>query len=177
VEALAFLRAATTVGQSKMRRMRTMYFTTIESPIEELLLTSDGENLTSLQMAPWTVDPEWVRDDGQFKDVVAQLREYFAGELRDFEVSTSASGTPFQLRVWKALTTIPYGETRSYGEIARQIRNPKAVRAVGRANGANPIAVIVPCHRVIGANGTLTGYGGGLDRKEKLLKLERVLAT
>lgn len=152
-----------------------MYFTTLKSPIDELLLTSDGENLTGLQMTPWKPDPEWVRDEGPFKDVAAQLKAYFAGELHEFKVSRKPKGTEFQLRVWEALTTIPYGETRSYGEIARQIGNPKAVRAVGRANGANPIAVIVPCHRVIGANGTLTGFGGGLDRKEKLLDLERRL--
>ena len=154
-----------------------MYFTTLKSPIDELLLTSDGESITGLQMAPWEPDPEWIRDKGPFKDVVGQLKAYFAGELQEFKVSRKPKGTDFQLQVWEALTTIPYGETRSYGEIARQVGNPKAVRAVGRANGANPIAVIVPCHRVIGANGTLTGFGGGLDRKEKLLQLERVLST
>src|SRR5688572_14011058 len=152
-----------------------MFYTTIDSPIDELLLTSDGENLTGLQMSPWTPAPDWVRDKGPFKEVIAQLEAYFGGDLREFEISRRPYGTPFQLRVWEALTTIPYGQTRSYGEIARQVENPKAVRAVVRANGANPIAVIVPCHRVIGANGTLTGFGGGLDRKERLLQLERVL--
>lgn len=150
-----------------------MYYTTIESPIDELLLTKEGDHLTGLQMAPWSPSPDWKRNDSHFKDVIAQLGAYFAGELQEFDVPTKANGTPFQLRVWEALRAIPYGETRSYGEIARQVGKPSAVRAVGRANGANPIAVIVPCHRVIGANGTLTGYGGGLDRKQKLLELER----
>lgn len=151
-----------------------MYYTTIDSPIDELLLTSDGESLTRLRMSPATPGSDLKRNDSHFNDVIAQLRAYFAGELREFDISTKPSGTDFQLRVWEALRTIPYGETRSYGEIARQIGKPSAVRAVGRANGANQIAVIVPCHRVIGANGTLTGYGGGLDRKEKLLHLEGV---
>lgn len=151
-----------------------MYFTTIESPIDELLLVSDGDHLTRLRMAPWSVDPDWTRKPSLFKDVIAQLRAYFAGDLRDFEVPTKPSGTPFQLRVWKELSRIPFGETISYGEQARRIGMPKAVRAVGRANGVNQIAVIVPCHRVIGSNGKLTGYGGGLDRKARLLALEGV---
>lgn len=151
-----------------------MYFTTIDSPIDELLLVSDGDHLTRLRMAPWSVDPGWIRKPSLFKEVTAQLRAYFAGDLREFEVPTRPTGTPFQLRVWEELSRIPFGETISYGEQARRIGMPKAVRAVGRANGVNPIAVIVPCHRVIGANGKLTGYGGGLDRKAKLLALEGV---
>ena len=104
---------------------------------------------------------------------VEQLRAYFAGELRDFTLSLAPSGTSFQLRVWEELTRIPYGETICYGELADRIGNPKASRAVGLANGCNPISIIVPCHRVIGANGKLTGYGGGLPIKEQLLALER----
>jgi len=102
---------------------------------------------------------------------------YFAGELVDFDVELDLRGTEFQQRVWEALLTIPYGETRSYGEIAEQIGAPGAARAVGLANGHNPVAIIVPCHRVIGANGSLTGYGGGLDRKQTLLELERHRAS
>jgi methylated-DNA-[protein]-cysteine S-methyltransferase len=153
------------------------FYTTTESPIGELLLTSDGRALTGLHMAPFEPSPEWRRDDGPFDDVVAQLGEYFTGARRKFDVMLEAGGTPFQRAVWDALRDIPYGETISYGELARRIGSPKAVRAVGRANGANPIAVVVPCHRVIGANGTLTGYGGGLDRKAKLLTLEGVQVT
>jgi methylated-DNA-[protein]-cysteine S-methyltransferase len=150
------------------------YYTTVPSPIGELLLASDGRALTGLHMAPFEPDSGWHRDEGPFTDVVGQLAAYFTGARKAFDVLHEAEGTPFQRRVWKALLDIPYGETISYGELARRIGNPRAVRAVGRANGANPIAVIVPCHRVIGANGTLTGYGGGLDRKAKLLALEGV---
>lgn len=147
-------------------------YTTVTSPIGELLLSSDGRALTGLRMAPFEAPSGWERDAGPFEDVVEQLAAYFAGTRKSFDVELNASGTPFQQRVWNALQDIPYGETISYGELARRIGKSKAVRAVGRANGANPIAVIVPCHRVIGANGTLTGYGGGLDRKAKLLALE-----
>jgi methylated-DNA-[protein]-cysteine S-methyltransferase len=102
-----------------------------------------------------------------------ELDEYFAGRLRAFTTPIQPRGTPFQLQVWKALCTIPYGETISYGELARRIDHPRAVRAVGLANGSNPISIIVPCHRVIGSNGSLTGYGGGLPVKRALLELER----
>jgi methylated-DNA-[protein]-cysteine S-methyltransferase len=148
-------------------------YTITDSPIGELLLTSDGRALTGLHMAPFE-PPAGRPDPGPLERVVAQLTEYFAGARRSFELDLQARGTPFQQRVWKALRAIPYGRTISYGELAQRIGNPRAVRAVGRANGANPIAVIIPCHRVIGANGTLTGYGGGLDRKAKLLALEGV---
>lgn len=105
-------------------------------------------------------------------EAARQLEEFFNRERRDFDLPISPSGTDFQMKVWKELCNIPYGETISYGELARRIGNPNASRAVGLANGANPISIIVPCHRVIGANGKLTGYGGGLPRKEKLLALE-----
>ena len=105
--------------------------------------------------------------------VILQLRDYFAGNLKDFDLTLAPEGTPFQRRVWNELLTIPYGKTISYGELARRIGNPDASRAVGLANGSNPIPIIIPCHRVIGSNGKLTGYGGGLPIKEKLLALER----
>jgi methylated-DNA-[protein]-cysteine S-methyltransferase len=106
-------------------------------------------------------------------EAVRQLRAYFAGELQAFDLPLAPQGTPFQLAVWKHLCEIPYGETISYGELARRIGNPNASRAVGLANGSNPIPIVIPCHRVIGSNGKLTGYGGGLPIKEKLLGLER----
>jgi O-6-methylguanine DNA methyltransferase len=114
------------------------------------------------------------RSDGNalLVEAVRQLRAYFAGELRAFNLALDPAGTEFQKRVWKALLEIPYGETRSYGDLAEAIGSPKAVRAVGAANGANPIAIIVPCHRVIGAGGQLVGYGGGLPLKRRLLELE-----
>ena len=118
---------------------------------------------------PVTVAPEWVRDDDAFDDVRTQLEEYFAGRRREFDLPLHPIGTAFQQRVWAALLDIPYGETTSYGKTAAAIGAPTASRAVGLANGQNPIPIIVPCHRVIGANGSLTGYGGGLDAKRWLL--------
>jgi methylated-DNA-[protein]-cysteine S-methyltransferase len=155
---------------------QTLY-TTIESPIGELLLLSDGEALTGLYMQegrkPRTIAPDWVQSMEPFANVKTQLEEYFAGERTTFDVKLAAEGAPFEREVWHALEAIPYGETVSYGEIARRVGQPTASRAVGTANGRNPISVIVPCHRVIGANGSLTGYGGGLERKRLLLELER----
>ncbi len=107
------------------------------------------------------------------KEAASQLRSYFAGELQEFDLPLAPEGTPFQREVWEQLCRIPYGETISYGELARRIGNPKACRAVGLANGSNPISIVIPCHRVIGSNGKLTGYGGGLATKEKLLALEQ----
>lgn len=150
----------------------TTYYMGMRSPIGRLTLTSDGNALTGLHMAPYEAESDWRKDPGPFDDAIEQLESYFAGERRTFELALAPVGTPFQLSVWKQLRVIPYGQVRSYGDIARKIGNPKAVRAVGRANGANPIAIVVPCHRVIGANGTLTGFGGGIDRKVRLLALE-----
>ena len=116
---------------------------------------------------------EWVHDERPFAEVRRQLRAYFRGELREFDVPLEMEGTEFQLSVWKELLKIPYGETASYLEIARRIGNEKAVRAVGLANGQNPIPIIVPCHRVIGSDGSLTGFGGGMENKRRLLELER----
>jgi methylated-DNA-[protein]-cysteine S-methyltransferase len=141
----------------------------IDSPIGPLTLAGRGSTLTHVRMVDQTYEPhraDWLRDDRILPDVVDQLEAYFALPL-------AFGGSQFQRRVWNALLTIPYGETRSYGHIAKQIGALGAARAVGLANGRNPIAIIVPCHRVIGAAGSLTGYGGGLDRKRTLLQLEK----
>ena len=115
----------------------------------------------------------WERHDRAFDDVATQLKEYFDGRRRVFELPLAPEGTPFQLRVWNALIEIPYGETISYGELAARIGDRSASRAVGLANGSNPLPIVIPCHRVIGSNGKLTGYGGGLPIKQQLLTLER----
>ena len=147
---------------------------TIETPIGELLLRGDGHALTHLRMDPGSADvpPGAVRDAGAFRDVEEQLRAYFAGELTEFDLALAPSGSAFQLRVWGELCEIPYGETMSYGALACAVGRPDGFRAVGSVNGRNPIALIVPCHRVIGSDGTLVGYGGGLARKQLLLELE-----
>lgn len=151
-------------------------FTTFASPIGELLAVARGGALVRLSMQaaphPIALDPGWRRDDGAFAELRTQFDQYFAGQRRAFELDLAPAGTPFQRRVWDALLEIPYGETESYGELARRVGAPGAARAVGAANGENPIAIIVPCHRVIGASGRLTGYGGGLERKRLLLELE-----
>jgi methylated-DNA-[protein]-cysteine S-methyltransferase len=155
--------------------MAAQLYTTVDSPIGELLLTGDGDALHGLYMQagrPKRIRAEWERSDSAFAAVAAQLDEYFAGERREFDVPLVLDGPPFQRQAWHALREIPYGETVSYGEQARRIGVPDAARAVGAANGQNPIAVIVPCHRVIGADGSLTGFGGGLSRKRLLLDLE-----
>jgi methylated-DNA-[protein]-cysteine S-methyltransferase len=159
------------------RIMRATRCRTIDSPIGVRTLAGDVDALTHLRMHEQTREPpyqhSWAQDQDAFPDVVAQLGAYFAGELTDFDVTLRLEGTVFQQRVWNALLEIPYGETRSYGELAKCIGRPEAPRAVGLANGRNPIAVIVPCHRVIGSDGSLTGYGGGLHRKRALLEHER----
>jgi methylated-DNA-[protein]-cysteine S-methyltransferase len=153
-------------------------YTYIDSPIGRLLLSSDGRALTGLYMDVPSRPPrdlaEWVEDAeaGPLPEAVRQLGEYFKGARRDFDLPLQMQGTEFQRRAWRSLMEIPYGETRSYGEQARLIGNPKASRAVGLANGRNPIAIVVPCHRVIGADGSLTGFGGGLERKRWLLAHE-----
>lgn len=150
-------------------------YRTIDSPIGLLTLAGHGPVLTNLRMVDQTYEPNragWSPDPRAFDAAVEQLGAYFAGELTAFDLELKLRGTEFQRRVWQALLTIPYGETRSYGQIAEQIGAPGSARAVGWANGHNPIAIVVPCHRVIGANGSLTGFGGGLDRKRALLDLE-----
>src|ERR1700739_150931 len=157
-----------------------IHYRTIDSPIGPLTLAGRDAVLTNLRMADQTYEPRragWSGHPGAFGDAVDQLDAYFAGELTDFDIELDMRGTEFQRRVWKALLTIPYGETRSYGEIAEQVGAPGSARAVGLANGHNPIAIVVPCHRVIGASGSLTGYGGGLDRKRTLLELEKRRAS
>lgn len=119
-------------------------------------------------------DTEIRADDGHNAEPLRQLAEYLAGDRQEWDLPLDMRGTPFQIAVWQAVYEVPYGETVSYGEIARRIGNPKSVRAVGAANGANPIPPVVPCHRIIGSNGKLTGYGGGLPLKQKLLELERL---
>jgi methylated-DNA-[protein]-cysteine S-methyltransferase len=146
--------------------------TVYESPVGPLALTSDGTALTRLLYGSDRVDPGWQKNPDPFSNVIEQLDEFFAGTRRDFDIPLRPYGTAFQLRVWSALQGIPYGETRSYGQIALQIGNPTAVRAVGLANSRNPISIVVPCHRVIGVNGSLTGYAGGLANKRQLLQLE-----
>jgi len=161
----------------------TVRYTIVPSPIDDLLLTSDGGALTRLHMTPHRgrhgIGDDWVRDDDErvLAEARRQLDTYFAGNLSAFDLPLDPAGTPFQVQVWQQLTRIPYGQTISYGELARRIENPSASRAVGLANGRNPIAVIVPCHRVIGADGSLTGFGGGLDRKRALLSLEQGVQT
>jgi methylated-DNA-[protein]-cysteine S-methyltransferase len=150
--------------------------TSPHSPVGLLTLTARDGVLSGLHMhdqrhAPQHC-PSWERDDAAFADVVEQLHAYFAGTLSHFEVPFALHGTDFQREVWQALCEIPYGETISYGELAARVGKPSASRAVGLANGRNPLAIIVPCHRVIGAGGALTGYGGGLTRKAWLLKHE-----
>ena len=154
---------------------QTSLYARFDSPIGELLAVGDDRALTELHMQgarPSRIPGDWTRDDERFGDVRQQLGEYFAGERREFDLELAARGSEFQRRVWAALRGIPYGETRSYGEIATAIGAPGEARAVGSANARNPIAVIVPCHRVIGADASLTGYAGGLERKRLLLDLE-----
>ncbi len=160
----------------------TTYATTVASPVGELTLVADRSGtLTGLRLPDARHrppdDPAWIRDRAPFRAAVEQLGAYFAGDRRDFDLELSPAGTEFQLAVWQELRAIPYGRTASYGELAGRIGRPRAVRAVGLANGRNPIAVIVPCHRVIGADGSLTGYGGGLPTKRHLLQLEGATAA
>ncbi len=152
------------------------YFTEFSSPVGLLQLRGTGPALTGVFMETHRHEPvrtpDAVRDAAPFRAARGQLEEFFAGERREFSLALAPAGTPFQLAVWQSLRAIPYGTTITYGELARRIGNLRAVRAVGLANGRNPLSIIVPCHRVIGANGTLTGYGGGVERKRFLLALE-----
>jgi methylated-DNA-[protein]-cysteine S-methyltransferase len=153
-----------------------MYYCYFDTPIGELLLAGEANSLSMIGFPKGAMrrDPEadWIYNEEPFENVRHQLAEYFAGERKDFDLPLSLAGTEFQVAVLDALQTIPYGETTSYGAIAKQIGRPRAVRAVGAANGRNPIPIIVPCHRVIGSSGDLTGFGGGLDTKAALLRLE-----
>lgn len=152
------------------------FYTWYESPIGPLLLAGTNTHLSLVSFAEGKharlVDPAWIEGASVFSKAIAQLRKYFAGELRKFDLPLQLDGTEFQKTVWTSLASIPYGETISYKTLAERVGNPKAVRAVGTANGSNPIPIILPCHRVIGSDGDLTGFGGGLPLKKKLLALE-----
>jgi methylated-DNA-[protein]-cysteine S-methyltransferase len=165
--------------------MGAIRFTTIPSPVDELLVAASDQGLTTLLFEVWGHGPgelertAWEPDDGTGRageilaDARRQLAEYFDHQRTSFDLPLDMQGTAFQLQVWQQLTRIPYGSTTSYGEIARRLGTPNGSRAVGAANGRNPVAIVVPCHRVIGANGDLTGFGGGMARKEWLLRHER----
>ena len=157
----------------------TVYYSFLESPIQQLMLTSDGEALTGLRMIEHRHAPvmteAWRLDDNvrPFAEAKRQLAAYFNGELSEFDLPLILQGTDFQRLIWRELQKVPFGETMSYGQMAQRIGNPNASRAVGAANGRNPISIIVPCHRLIGSTGKLTDYGGGLERKEWLLTHEK----
>ena len=158
-----------------------MYYTYMDSPVGRLLLAGEADGLALISFPEDRYrrepGPDWQADQGNFGAALDQLGAYFAGELTDFDLDLAPEGTSFQRAVWTALRDIPYGETRSYGEIAREIGRPAASRAVGAANGSNPLPIVVPCHRVIGSTGKLTGFGGGIEVKAALLALERSVAT
>lgn len=146
-----------------------------ESPIGRISIADDGENITDMFFGkPGSLQTRFKDKETELnKKAQAQLEEYFEGTRKEFDLPLKLEGTPFQVSVWEALMKIPYGETRSYRDIAEQIGNPNSYRAVGLANNKNPISVIIPCHRVIGANGDMIGYGGGLNKKRRLLELEK----
>jgi methylated-DNA-[protein]-cysteine S-methyltransferase len=154
-----------------------MKYRYVKSPIGEILIAGDDDGLRFIGFpeGKGRIEPQagWTRSDRSFADAARQLKEYFAGRRQTFDLKLSPAGTRFQLDVLEALQRIPYGETRSYADIARTIGKPRAVRAVGAANGRNPLPIVIPCHRVIGSNGSLTGFGGGIDTKRFLLDLER----
>jgi len=153
-----------------------MYYCYLDTPIGELLLAGEDGALAMIGFPKGSMrrdpEPDWIYNEKPLATARQQLEEYFAGDRKDFDLPLRIKGTEFQVSVLKALQEIPYGQTVSYGEIAKRIGRPKAVRAVGAANGRNPIPIVVPCHRVIGSSGDLTGFGGGLDTKEALLRLE-----
>ena len=157
--------------------MTATCYTYLDSPLGPILLRGDGQFVTGLFFRHHKYGPElhadWQRCDATFAELREQLTQYFAGERQTFDVPLRLAGTPFQQRVWQELTRIPYGGTISYGQLAQRIGRPTATRAVGAANGRNPISILVPCHRVIGSTGHLTGYGGGIENKQWLLALER----
>jgi methylated-DNA-[protein]-cysteine S-methyltransferase len=152
-------------------------YTLVDSPLGDIRISGNAGSVTGVAFADSSratgLEPSMDRDDDAFRDVAEQLHAYFAGALTHFDVPLETGGTPFQRRVWQALLAIPYGATTTYGKLAVELGDPRAMRAVGLANGRNPISIIVPCHRVIGADGSLTGYGGGLPRKQWLLAHER----
>ena len=157
--------------------LTTSYYSYISSPLGRMIIKGDGRFVTGLHFPHQTgrsgADASWIESDSPFVAVRRQLAEYFAGERRQFDVPVKLVGTPFQKRVWQELLKIPLGEIITFSQLAERVGKSTASRAVGNANGRNPISIIVPCHRVIGADGTLTGYAGGVDRKKRLLALEK----
>jgi methylated-DNA-[protein]-cysteine S-methyltransferase len=157
--------------------MSTIYYDYLQSPVGRLLLAVDGQGLRHIQFEspryPLAIGADWEPGAGALHEVRAQLKAYFAGKLMQFDLPLAPQGTDFQQRVWLALLRIPYGATTTYGDIARSLGDLQATRAVGAANGRNPLPIVVPCHRVIGADGSLTGFGGGLPVKRQLLDHEQ----
>ena len=158
---------------------RATYYAYLDSPIGRILVAGDGETVSRISFTTGhsvlQPEPGWVDDGVPLRAATEQLEQYFAGERRRFDLRLSLRGTPFQKRAWEVLLTIPYGEAWSYGQVADALGSPGAARAVGRANATNPLPLVVPCHRVIGADGTLTGFGGGLSAKQWLLRFEGAL--
>ena len=156
-----------------------MYYTRFDTPLSEIILAGDEEGLKHLILKTGEerngveIKPDWRQNDAFFAETVEQLRDYITGRRKDFDITIDPAGTDFQKQVWEELRRIPYGETRTYGEIAAAIGKPAAARAVGAANGRNPIALIIPCHRVNGHDGKLTGYAYGIRLKQQLLELEK----
>ncbi|MDF2155213.1 methylated-DNA--[protein]-cysteine S-methyltransferase [Vibrio sp. CAU 1672] len=157
--------------------MNTTFYTNWFSPLGDITIQANAHGLLGIWFEICTTKPDNLGERHDLHPIlsqtVTQLGEYFAGQRSHFDLPLAATGTDFQMRVWQALTTIPYGETWSYQELANAIGNPNAVRAVGLANGKNPISIVVPCHRVVGKSGKLTGYAGGVERKRRLLALEQ----
>lgn len=155
-----------------------MFYDTWESTLGQIIAAADEEGLRHVNFQngtkPLSIPENWKRDSSQLKPVFDQLKAYFSGELKVFDLLLAPSGTPFMKTVWNILMTIPYGTVTAYSDIAKEMGNPNACRAVGMANGKNPIPIIIPCHRVTGKNGRLTGYAGGLNFKEGLLRLEGI---
>jgi methylated-DNA-[protein]-cysteine S-methyltransferase len=154
----------------------TTVFTRIDSPLGPLLAAREGSAITAIRFPPADPQDDWMRDDDAFDDVRGALSEYFSGRRVTFELPLDLRGTEFQTSVWRALLDIPFGQTTTYGELARRLGKPAAARAVGAANGANPIPIVIPCHRVIGSHGALVGFGGGLPVKRWLLEHEAAVA-
>lgn len=153
-----------------------MNYSFVETPIGSILVAGDRDAVHEIHFDGAIPDAEWTRDDDALRYATVQLRSYFAGKRKDFDFDLAPRGTEFQLAVWNALRRIPYGETTTYAALAERIGRPSAVRAVGAANGANPIPIVIPCHRVIGSSGSLTGFGGGLETKRWLLDHEARVA-
>lgn len=166
-----------TSASAKAHPQKTRYYCVIESPVGKLLLAGNAQALTHVSFQDGRrstqPDPQWTYSETPFQKSIQQLHEYFSGKRKTFKIKLAPEGTPFQRKVWDALQTIPYGRTLSYRQIANAIGKPQAVRAVGAANGQNPLSIVIPCHRVIGSNGKLVGFGGGLPIKEALLSHER----